>query len=130
MPHVAIQFVQMRQETQLAGTPNEHMKAHLTFNATVDGEAAGQHTTTIRLTPGSAYEADPLEVDPPTTYHGPMDYQVFRDAATAYMKGLVGSDGRGIRIGPGTSNITMTNNTFTMPGPVTEFDAPERAGGW
>lgn len=130
MPHVAIQFVQMRQETQDYGSPDEHMLAHLTFNVAVDGEPAGQHTARVRLSPGGEYEADQLEVERPASYRGPMDYGQFRDAAAAYMKSKVGQSGGFIRMGPGVKNATMRNNTYTGPGPVAEFDAPEPGGGW
>ena len=130
MPRVAVQFVQLRLETQLIGSPDEHMLAHATFNLTVDGKPEGQHTATIRLTAWSTYEADELEVDRPATYKGPMDYQRFRDAASAYMKSQVGSAGRGFHIAPGASNVTLTNSSSRELGPTTEFDVPEQGGGW
>ncbi|MEX2162638.1 MAG: hypothetical protein WD823_00125, partial [Sulfuricaulis sp.] len=80
----------------------------------------------IKQPVGSSYETAPLEVSKPANYKGPFNYAAFRDAAEAYYRGLVGSQGGGIRVGGGR-NIRMRNNRFAKES-VSEFDVDSSGG--
>jgi hypothetical protein len=82
----------------------------------------------IKQPVGSSFETAPLEVSRPSGYRGPFNYNAFRNAAEAYYRSLVGSQGHGIRIA-GATNVRMRNNRFTKT-TVAEFDAEASGGPW
>lgn len=82
----------------------------------------------VKLAVGAGSETGPIEVGSPrgASYRGPFNHDAFRDAVERYYRGLVGSQGTGIRI-QGGRNIRMRKNRFvksmTIEFQVTGTDA-------
>jgi hypothetical protein len=122
-------FTRFVQDSQEYGSNDEHMVSRVFFDLLVDGKPRGSFHADVKLVVGGSFETDALEVGRPAGYRGPFDQARFADAVTRYIRGLVGSGGRGIRLGPGVSNIRMRNNTFAMPAPFS-FEASSDSAGW
>jgi hypothetical protein len=117
------------QDSQEYGSNNEEMVSRVFFDLLVDGEPKGSFHADVKLVVGGSYETDSLEVGRPAGYRGPFDHGRFAELVTKYIRQLVGSAGRGIRLGPGAQNIRMTNNTFVAPASFT-FEASRDSAGW
>jgi hypothetical protein len=106
------------------------MVSRVFFELVRDGEPVGSFYADLKQTVGSSYETGSIEVGPPITpdgtiYDGPFSHQKFAEATEAYFRGLVGSEGSGIRIEGGSSNIRMMNNVFEQPWSVI-FEVADR----
>ncbi|MDO9532966.1 MAG: hypothetical protein Q7O12_12665 [Deltaproteobacteria bacterium] len=110
MATAKITFYKCIQDSQDYGSDDEHMVSRVFFTFEV-GDKKYDLYADIKQTVGANYEEGAIEVMRPAGYEGPFNYQVFRDAAEKYYRGLVGSSGTGINI-QGGSNIRMRNNTF------------------
>ena len=121
-----INFKGCLQNSQVLGTNNEHMVSKLYFS--INGE---NYECIIRQPHGSnnSFDEDPIEVETPEKLKGKINYGVFRGVAENYYRSLIGSSGGGIRVGPGSRNITMSNNTVMQPWNV-EIPDLEEGGGW
>lgn len=144
MPVQRAVFLRVLQNTQvIEGPDGEEMQSEIDLvlqthkaNDEVDETPL---TTIVKLTTGAKYESDfPLEVYPPTLqadgsrYKGPINWEAFRDVVEQYYRRSIGSEGTGIRIGAGSSNIVMRNNIIeaTVESPAWEVEDRPGGGGW
>lgn len=73
---------------------------------------------TVKQTAGSSYRDEPLEVELPAAYDGPMNYAAFRECVEAYYRSAFD---RAIHLGPGAS-VRMRNTRIAV-GQTCSFDA-------
>jgi hypothetical protein len=117
-----IDFEKVIQDSQEFGSDDEHMVSRVFFSLMVDGkEHWGLHSN-IKQTLGADYETGAIEVSPPIGYDGPIDYEIFRQAVEGYYRRLIGSQGKAIRLDPGSTGIRMRNNLFKSPVTVHVFE--------
>jgi hypothetical protein len=130
MPRLTVFFTKMVQNSQEAGTTDEHAVSRVHFVIDVDGKQSGPFHADVKLVVGGKYESDPLEVAAPVGYPrgAPFNQAKFADAVTAYIRKCVGSSAQGIRIGPGSS-VKMLNNTFAFKDQAS-FDVEKVTGTW
>jgi hypothetical protein len=115
MAHVDVEFTELRQGTARMGSgDDDHMVSIAVCRIVVDGQDRGVHEVRIKQPAGGSFD-DPIEVEAPTTYDGPIDIQAFGDLVDGYYRHLIGPTGIVIRVGPGTSNLTMQGNSFQIP---------------
>lgn len=121
-----IHFTGCLQNSQVLGSTNEHTISQLFFIINQQ-----PYDCVVRQPHGSdnSFEDDPLEVEIPANLKGEINYGAFREVAEHYYRSLIGSSGGGIRIGPGSKNITMTNNRMWQTWTV-EIPDVEHGGGW
>jgi hypothetical protein len=128
LAHAKIKLQRLVQDSQEYGSDDEHMVSRVFFELEIDGtNYQGLHCDVKQIV-GSSIETAPLEVSAPTGYKGPFNHQAFQKIVERYFRGLVGSQGRGIRI-TGGSNIRMQNNTFVQPSEAT-FEVQVSGGTW
>jgi len=128
MAQAKIKLQRLVQDSQEYGSNDEHMVSRVFFDLEIDGtKYQGLHCDVKQMV-GSSFETAPLEVSSPTGYKGPFNHQAFQQIVEHYYRGLVGSQGRGIRI-TGGSNIRMQNNTFVQPNEAT-FEVQVSGGTW
>ncbi len=123
-----VTFTKCIQDSQDYGSTDEHMVSRLFFDLEIGGKRYPDLHVDIKQAVGGDFENTPLEVGAPQCYNGPLSYNAFREAAEAYYRGCVGSQGRGIRIAGG-SNIRMRNNIFGISRTV-EFETDTDTSGW
>jgi hypothetical protein len=111
MAKAKVLFRELIQDSQEYGSNDEHMISRVFFDLEIDGVRHEGLYANVKQAVGSSFESAPLEVSSPTNYKGPFNFEAFRDAVEGYYRGLVGSQGSGIRISGG-SNIRMKNNRF------------------
>jgi hypothetical protein len=132
MANIRLTFLGCLQNSQELGSTDEHMISRLYFDFEVNGhEYTGFHCD-IKQIVGAQFESEsPLEVGPPTggRYRGPFNYEAFRAEAESYYRGLVGAQGRAIRIGPGAKGIGMYNNRLSFR-KVVEFPVSGTEAAW
>ena len=115
-----IHFTQCIQDVQISGTDEDFLRGRVTFTITriddLDNTDSRNFTCAIRLLRGECYsfETGPVEVVVPESLRQEVHYMDFRDAVERYFRLGFGSQGAGIRIGPGATNITMLNNVVYM----------------
>jgi hypothetical protein len=111
-----VTFHKLVQDTQdlAASDPNQnHMVSRAFFTLDVGGKQYADMSVTLRQPFGTDYADEPIEVEKPSgSYAGNWNHNDFRDTVEDYYRGAIGSGGRGIRLGPGSQNIRMRNNTF------------------
>ena len=132
MPKVRVTFEKIIQDSQELGSTDEHMISRLFFKLKVnEQEFTGFHCNVKQMV-GAKYESDsPLEIGVPegAAYRGPFNYGAFRGEAERYYREAFGSQGQGIRIGPGVTNMRMYNNT-SIRVKVVEFESSENDAAW
>jgi len=123
---VRVDLTRFIQDSQEYGSNDEHMVSRVFFNLSLDGQPKGSFHSDVKLVVGGSFETDALEVAWPAGYSqsDPFDYNRFVEGVTNYIRSLVGTSGRGIRLGPGSQNIRMTNCSFVMPASFS-FQAPD-----
>lgn len=121
-----INFRGCLQNSQVLGSDNEHMVSKLFLS--INGES---YECIVRQPHGSnnSFEEDPIEVETPDKLKGKINYGAFRQVAEHYYRSLIGSSGSGIRIGGGSRNIVMKDNSIMQPWSV-EIPDLEKGGGW
>ena len=129
MKQAKISFFMCIQDSQEFGSDDEYMVSRVFFNMEIDGELKTDLYSNIKQTVGSNFEEGQIEVGFPVGITGPFNYEKFSDAAKKYYLKLVGSQGSGIKIGNGCSNIRMMHNIFKFPYNV-EFEIPESGTSW
>jgi isocitrate dehydrogenase len=123
-----ITFHDLIQETQhvAASDPNrEHMVARAWFTLDIGGKQYRNMSATLRQPFGTAYADEPIEVEKPSgPYKGNWDHNAFREIVEDYYRGLIGNQGKVMRIAPGGQDIQMQNikmtgfsKTYTMEVP-------------
>lgn len=118
----------MIQDSQEYGSDDEHMVSRAFFSIDVAGNVTEEAYVDIKQSIGTDFKSAPLEVSKPVGCSGPFNYEAFRQAAEAYYRSLVGSQGSGIHI-EGGSNIRMQNNTFIQQA-QTEFEVSKESPAW
>ncbi len=127
MPIANITFFRCVQDSQEAGSDDEHMISRLFYTLEIDGNEFSLYAD-IKQTVGSDYETAPLEVSFSVDYKGSFNYECFRQCAEKYYRSLVGSSVSGIRI-QGGGNIRMKNNTFEQTFKC-ECEVTDRSEAW
>ena len=107
-------FHRCLQDSQELGSDNEHMVSRVWFTLKINDREFEDLHADLKQTVGSDFESGYIEVGPPQGYDGPFNHEAFRDAATKYYLGLVGSGGEGIRVVPGAHHTRMQHNEFTF----------------
>lgn len=128
MTKAIIYFKQLIQDSQDFGSDDEHMVSRVFFDLEVGGKIFKNLYTNVKQPVGATFETTPLEVSQPVGYAGPLNYGTFRQLIEEYFRGLVGAQGKGIRI-DGASNIRMQNNIFVQK-KVVEFEVETSGTGW
>jgi hypothetical protein len=132
MVTMRLTFLECLQNSQELGSTDEHMVSRLFFSFEVNGHEYTGFYCDIKQMVGAQFESEsPLEVGAPTggRYPGPFPYEAFRAEAESYYRGLVGSQGRAIRIGPGAKGIGMINNRLVFR-KVVEIPVSGTEAGW
>jgi hypothetical protein len=138
MPKIKVTFQECIQDSQEYGSDDEHMVSRVWVDIAVDGVDRGSWVADLKQTVGSDFETGPIEVTrplevagktPKKAYNGPFDQALFAEEAAKYFRGLVGSQGMGIKLGPGSKNIRMHGNRYGTR-KVIEFDATGRGEAW
>ena len=118
MPKATVTFLYLIQDSQDLATenPNEsHMLSRAFFTLQTEGRTYQDMSVVLRQPFGTDYATEPLEVEPPKgPYSGNWSHAEFSDAVEDYYRGLIGSQGRMFRLGPGVSNIRMSNNMMRV----------------
>ena len=114
MPKAKITFEKCIQDSQDYGSDDEHMVSRVFFTLDIQSQHPTELFVDVKQTVGSSFEDGPIEVGSPkgTKYRGSWNHDAFRSAVESDYRGLVGSVGSDIRIGGGSHNIRMRNNTF------------------
>jgi hypothetical protein len=133
MAKAKITFQSLRQDSQDYTTfekSDAHVVSVINFTMDIGGKHFDGLSVEIRQPYGTDFESEPLEVSKIAgDYRGPWNHAGFAVLCEQYYRSLVGSSGRGIRIGGG-SNIRMRNNIFKAPQQA-ELDIPdEGSGAW
>lgn len=123
-----ITFNKCIQDSQDFGSNDEHMVSRVFFVLEVEGRSHTGLYADIKQSVGGNFDVDRIEVSRPERYRGPLNYEAFRNAVENYYRGLVGSQGTGIRIS-GASNVRMRNNTFIREA-CYDFEIPDGGVGW
>jgi hypothetical protein len=129
MPHAKITFHELIQDSQDYGSDDEHMVSRVFFDLEFDGEIKRGLYAHVKQPVGSSFETSPVEVSGPVNCKGPFNMQCFQQAAEPYYRGLVGSQGSGIRISGGATNIRMRNNRYRQDA-VFECEFDKAGGSW
>jgi hypothetical protein len=123
-----VTFHKLIQDTQdlVASDPNQnHMVSRAFFTLDVRGKQYADMSVTLRQPFGTDYAKEPIEVEKPSgSYGGNWNHNDFRDTVEDYYRSAIGSGGSGIRLGPGSQNIRIRNNTFVFS-KAYEIDIPE-----
>jgi hypothetical protein len=111
---VTVRFKELLQDRQELAVDDEYMVSTVYFDVLIGDKTWPDQTVDIKQTAGASFESDlgALEVIGEAQHEGPRNYQGFRDCVEDYFRSLVGRGGSGIRVGPGSSQIRMTNNRF------------------
>jgi hypothetical protein len=128
MKMVTVNFEKLIQNTQSIEPkdPNKkELQSEVVFTLDVDGKRYPEMSAVLRQPAGTDYATEPIEVENPTgSYQAKTwDHNRFRDIVEDYYRGIIGSQGRGIKTGPG-SQIEMRNNLFVMPKSY-KFEIPD-----
>ncbi len=128
MPRAKIIFRELIQDSQEYGSDDEYMVSRVFFDLEFDGETHRGLYANVKQPVGSSFEASPLEVSGPMNYKGPFNMQCFQEAAERYYRGLVGSQGRAIRIS-GATTLRMWNNRYSQDASF-ECECDKAGGSW
>jgi hypothetical protein len=133
MAKAKITFQSLQQDSQ-DHTTFEKNDAHVVSIIHFAMDLGGKHfdglSVEVRQPYGTDFESEPLEVSRIAgDYRGPWNHAEFAALCERYYRSLVGSSGRGIRIGDG-SNIRMRNNTFAMPQQAELVIPDDQGGAW
>lgn len=128
MSKVKIAFKKCIQDSQDFGSDDEHMVSRIFFDLGIYGKIFPEIYVDVKQIVGGHFETDPIEVGKPIGYEGPFNYAAFREEAERYYRGLVGSQGSGIRIAKG-GHVRMRDNVFIKT-VVVELDISKSDMGW
>lgn len=106
-----IHFRELIQDSQDLGGDDEHMVSEVLFDLEIAGHTKPGLSCMVKQTVGGSFESEPLEVSRPREADS-LDLEEFRNAVEDYFRGLVGSSGRVLRVGPDASSLRMRNNRF------------------
>lgn len=76
--------------SQAVNTNVEHLIGRVSYWLNIDNTDYDL-TSNLRLAYGTDYMQDPIEVDRPTGYNGPINYEALRSAAETYIRTLTDS---------------------------------------
>jgi hypothetical protein len=124
MPQVVVRFTECRQNSQEAGTDDEHMVSRVFFNIEVDGTQRGDYYVDLKQTVGSTMVEGLIQVPWPTAYKGPWNQETFANAVREYFGQCVGPTASVVQIGSGA--IAMHETRFVVT-KTTKFTAPDVA---
>ena len=124
MTSCRLTFHRIHQDSQAFGSDDEHMVSRLFFTLEVDEERFEDLYCDVKQVVGGDYATGPLEVSPPASYSGPMNYMAFRNAAEDYYRSAFGGGGWAVSFGPGASDIRMRDNV-AMRERAYEFDCED-----
>lgn len=127
-----IHFFKCIQDSQDYGSDVEHMVSRVFFSLRVGNKTYPNLSANIRQAYGGNYSEDPIEVDRPEGYDGPLNFEAYRAAAERYYrKATVGDGGRMIHIPEGSNvkNLVMRNNV-TDVSHTEGFDIEEGSPAW
>lgn len=129
MPHITVDFSHVVQDSQDAGSDDDHMVSRVFFSIAVDDKTHAGLYSDLKQTAGSNYATDPVEVSRPANYSGPLDWNAFRRCVERYYRMSFGPQGSGIAWEPGATNLRMRNNVSGQNWSCS-FEASDSAAGW
>jgi hypothetical protein len=130
MPNAIVDLKAFTQTKQVLASPNgDEMYGRVLFDITVDGTHTADCHVDVKLVVGGTYEVDAIEVGRPVGYRGPFNQARFAECIQRYVHGAVGTNGWGIRLGPGSSNVVMLNCRFARLERCS-FEAAADGAGW
>jgi hypothetical protein len=121
MAEVVVRFTACDQNSQEAGTDDEHMVSRLFFSVEVDGKHLGDYHVDLKQTVRSDMVEGLIEVPRPDRIPEPWNQNAFANEARAYFRQ---------RVRRGAKVMTMIENRFEIPKTV-RFTATDVAtGSW
>ena len=127
MPQGKLVFTKIIQDSQDYGSTDEQMVSRVFFDIVVGDVVHRGLYADISQPVGERFEGGPLTVSFPPVLQGRVGFSTFRQHVEDYFRDLVGSRGRGIRIGGG-GNIRMRNNSFIFQ-KIVDIDVQDADGG-
>jgi len=118
MTTATLTFQKLIQEAQDVSStdPNQNYVLSKAFFALEVGDNHYADMSVILRQPfGTDYTKEPVEVEKPFgSYAGNWDHNAFRKIVEDYYRSAIGSQGRAMKIGPGSENVRMRGNTIVF----------------
>lgn len=103
------------QDSQQYGSDDDFMISRMFFSVQSPSGQRFDGYVNLKQVVGSGSDEGAIEVSAPLEYSGPsFNHQVFTKEVTACFQDLVGRNASAIRLGSGTKNVRMRNNTFVL----------------
>jgi hypothetical protein len=118
MTTATLTFQKLIQEAQDVSStdPNQnYVLSKAFFSLEVGDNHYADMSVILRQPFGTDYTKEPVEVEKPFgSYAGNWDHNAFRKIVEDYYRSAIGSQGRAMKIGPGSENVRMRGNTIVF----------------
>jgi hypothetical protein len=118
MTTATLTFQKLIQEAQDVSStdPNQnYVLSKAFFSLEVGDNHYADMSVILRQPFGTDYTKEAVEVEKPFgSYAGNWDHNAFRKIVEDYYRSAIGSQGRAMKIGPGSENVRMRGNTIVF----------------
>jgi hypothetical protein len=106
-------LIQEVQDVSSTDPKQNHVVSKAFFRLDVNDQHYADMSVIVRQPFGTDYAKEPIEVEKPFgSYAGNWNQDAFRKIVEDYYRSAIGSQGRAMRIGPGSENVRMRGNTI------------------
>ena len=106
-------LIQEAQDVSSTDPKQNHLVSRAFFRLDVNDKHYANMSVILRHPFGTDYTKEPIEVEKPFgSYAENWNQDAFRKIVEDYYRSAIGSQGKAMRIGPGSGNVRMRGNTI------------------
>ena len=106
-------LIQEVQDVSSTDPKQNHLVSRAFFRLDLNDKHYADMSVILRHPFGTDYTKEPIEVEKPFgSYAGNWNHNAFRKIVEDYYRSAIGSQGKAMRIGPGSGNVRMRGNTI------------------
>ena len=106
-------LIQEAQDVSSTDSKQNHVVSRVFFRLDLNDEHYADMSVILRQPFGTDYAKESIEVEKPFgSYAGNWNQDAFRKIVEDYYRSAIGSQGKAMRIGPGSGNVRMRGNTI------------------
>ena len=106
-------LIQEAQDVSSTDSKQNHVVSRVFFRLDLNDEHYADMSVILRQPFGTDYAKESIEVEKPFgSYAGNWNHNAFRKIVEDYYRSAIGSQGKAMRIGPGSGNVRMRGNTI------------------
>jgi len=106
-------LIQEAQDVSSTDSKQNHVVSRVFFRLDLNDKHYADMSVILRQPFGTDYAKESIEVEKPFgSYAGNWNHNAFRKIVEDYYRSAIRSQGRAMRIGPGSGNVRMRGNTI------------------